>query len=109
MNCPKHVEYYSNNKFEKLVHLVGFIIRFYDDARSLEREMRHMIVSTFLTGRYETVLKHRCTTVTVTEVPLEQLKFQTTGAERFEHRCSSSAVKMYSRHLTLILLTWRIG
>jgi hypothetical protein len=26
-NCPKHVEFYSNNKFEKLVHLVGFIIR----------------------------------------------------------------------------------
>jgi len=26
-NCPKHVEFYSKNKFEKLVHLVGFIIR----------------------------------------------------------------------------------
>jgi len=25
-NWPKHVEYYSKNKFEKLVHLVGFII-----------------------------------------------------------------------------------
>jgi hypothetical protein len=25
--CPKHVEFYSKNKFEKLVHLVGFIIR----------------------------------------------------------------------------------
>ena len=25
-NCPKHVEFYSENKFEKLVHLVGFII-----------------------------------------------------------------------------------
>ena len=24
---PKHVEFYSQNKFEKLVHLVGFIIR----------------------------------------------------------------------------------
>jgi len=23
---PKHVEFYSKNKFEKLVHLVGFII-----------------------------------------------------------------------------------
>ena len=28
-NCPKHVEFYSKNKFEKLVHLVGFIIRIY--------------------------------------------------------------------------------
>jgi len=27
MNCPKHVEFYSKNKFEKLVHLVGFIVR----------------------------------------------------------------------------------
>ena len=26
-NCPKHVEFNSKNKFEKLVHLVGFIIR----------------------------------------------------------------------------------
>ena len=26
-NCPKHVEFYSKNKFEKLVHLVGFIIK----------------------------------------------------------------------------------
>jgi len=26
-DCPKHVEFYSKNKFEKLVHLVGFIIR----------------------------------------------------------------------------------
>jgi len=24
--CPKHVEFYSKNKFEELVHLVGFII-----------------------------------------------------------------------------------
>ena len=26
-NCTKHVEIHSKNKFEKLVHLVGFIIR----------------------------------------------------------------------------------
>ena len=32
MNCPKHVEFYSQNKFEKLVHVVGFIIRIYHDA-----------------------------------------------------------------------------
>jgi len=25
-NCPKHVEFYSKNKFEKLEDLVGFII-----------------------------------------------------------------------------------
>ena len=28
-NCPKHVEFYSKNKFDKLMHLVGFIIRIY--------------------------------------------------------------------------------
>jgi len=27
------VEFYSKNKFEKLVHLVGFIIRIYHDTR----------------------------------------------------------------------------
>jgi hypothetical protein len=26
-NCPKHVQFHSKNKFEKLVYLVGFIIR----------------------------------------------------------------------------------
>jgi len=26
-NCPKHVEFYSKNKFDILVHLVGFILR----------------------------------------------------------------------------------
>jgi len=37
-NCPKHVEFYSKNKFEKsLVRLVRFIIRIYHDARSPER------------------------------------------------------------------------
>jgi len=33
---PEHVEFYSKNKFEKLVHLVGFIITIYHDARSYE-------------------------------------------------------------------------
>ena len=37
-NCPKHVEIYSKNKFEKLVHLVCFIVRIYHDARSPERQ-----------------------------------------------------------------------
>ena len=37
-NCPKHVEFYSKNKFEKLVYLVGFIIRIYYEARLPERQ-----------------------------------------------------------------------
>ena len=35
-NCPKHVVLFQT-KFEKLVHLVGFITRIYHDERSLER------------------------------------------------------------------------
>ena len=37
-NCPKYVEFYSRNKFEKLVNLVGFIIRIYHDALPPERQ-----------------------------------------------------------------------
>ena len=39
-NCLKHVEFYSKNKFEKLLHLVGFIIRIYNDERPPERQKR---------------------------------------------------------------------
>ena len=35
-NSPRYVEFYSKNKFEKSVHLVGFIIRIYHDERSSE-------------------------------------------------------------------------
>jgi len=38
-NCLKPVEFYSKNKFEILVHLVGFIIRIYYVAQSPELEM----------------------------------------------------------------------
>jgi hypothetical protein len=37
-NCPKHAEFYSINIFEKLVHLVGFIIRIYHDVQSPEHQ-----------------------------------------------------------------------
>ena len=37
-NCPKHVKFYSKNKFEKLVHLVGFIVRICHETRSPERQ-----------------------------------------------------------------------
>ena len=39
MNCLKRVECYCKKKFEKLVHLVGFIMRIYHDARTLERQI----------------------------------------------------------------------
>ena len=44
-NCPKHVEFYSISKFEKILCLVGFIIRIYHDARSPERQIRHNYIS----------------------------------------------------------------
>jgi len=37
-NSLKHVEFYFKNKFEELVHLVGFIIGIYHDAWSPERQ-----------------------------------------------------------------------
>jgi len=44
-NCPKHVEFYSKNKFEKLVYLVGFIIGIYHDAQSPERHFRRHVTT----------------------------------------------------------------
>ena len=37
-NFPKYVEFHSKNKFEKLVHLVGFILRICQAAKSYERK-----------------------------------------------------------------------
>ena len=45
MNCPKHVEFYSKNKFEKSVHLVGFIIRRFLFFRSLTNMGSHCLVT----------------------------------------------------------------
>ena len=50
-NCPKHVEFYSKNKFEKLVHLVGFIIRIYHDAQSYERQNSIYVRFSLLTNQ----------------------------------------------------------
>ena len=38
-NCLKHVEFYSKNQFEKLVHLVGFIIRIHHNAQLPDRQI----------------------------------------------------------------------
>jgi len=39
--CPKHAEFYSKNKFGKLLHLDGFNIKIYNDARPPERQIRN--------------------------------------------------------------------
>jgi len=48
--CPKHVEFYSKNKFEKLVHLIGFIIRIYHNAWSSECQISYVVVLRFTIG-----------------------------------------------------------
>ena len=49
-NWPKHVEFHDKNKFVKLVHLVGFIIKeiCYDAARSHVTMHGHMNVKFIL-------------------------------------------------------------
>ena len=42
-NCPKHIEFYSKNKFEKLVHLFGFIIRMKCDITFIGVEIWIMV------------------------------------------------------------------
>jgi len=46
-NCPKHVQFYPKNKFEKLVHLAGFIVRIYHDARSPGRQINYSVFDMF--------------------------------------------------------------
>ena len=41
-NCPKHVGFYSRSGFERLVHLVGFVVRMYHDARSSECQKKNV-------------------------------------------------------------------
>ena len=43
--CPKHIEFNSKNKFEKLVQLVSFNVRVYRDARSPEFKKKNIITA----------------------------------------------------------------
>ena len=53
-NRPKYVEFYSKNKFEKLLHLVGFVIRIYHDAWSCKRQVwPRRVWSVFMGVSYE--------------------------------------------------------
>jgi len=51
-NYTKHVEFYSKNKFEKVGHLVGFIIRSYHDVRPHERQMPYLNSNPITVWRY---------------------------------------------------------
>jgi len=48
--CPKHVEFHSENKYKKLVYLVGFVIRIYHDARSSECQKQKAALSCIKIG-----------------------------------------------------------
>ena len=48
-NCPKHVEFYSKNKFEKLMHPVGFIIRIFRVMLGLYSRTHRYLVSSSTT------------------------------------------------------------
>jgi len=51
-NCLKHVEFYSENKFEKLVYLAGFIIRIHHDIRSPEHQIHNVTFRWFFCLTY---------------------------------------------------------
>jgi hypothetical protein len=46
-NFPKHVEFYSKNKFEKLVHLAGLIVR---GVCVISKLARHFLFSGITAG-----------------------------------------------------------
>ena len=45
-NCPKHVEFYSKNTFEKLVHLVGFIVRIFSTLNYVHNQAVTQLLGT---------------------------------------------------------------
>jgi len=56
MMMDRHIEIYSKNKFENLVHLVGFIIRIYHYARSPERQILSSLHAEFKINIFAVVL-----------------------------------------------------
>jgi hypothetical protein len=52
-NCPKHAEFYSKNIFEKLVHLVDFII---SDKNLLQSLITNSLGS--IVDRYHSTVIH---------------------------------------------------
>jgi len=64
--CPKHVEFHSENKFEKLMHLVGFIIR------NLSRCMVTWTYQTFCMSRMRFAQEMVCNIVVVLQINCSQ-------------------------------------
>ena len=100
-NCPKHVEFYSKNKFEKLVHLVGFIVRIYHDARTHERQILRASSTLF---RYVPAKLHSVTHWTC------KLSFHYLENFRYEReRIRKEVAKSYSEILTQCMPGWTEG
>jgi len=63
-NCLKHAEFHSKNKFEKLVHLAGFNIQIYHDARSHECQNPTCLLNIWTSGvqlfSHCGMLRHKC-------------------------------------------------
>ena len=90
-NCPKQVEFYSKNKLEKLVHLVGFIIRIYHDAWSPERQSRDTVTHLLL-----------LVTTTSSSSILKSLHFTQTLYLHFPHDCyNEQSVFLKTTHRVL--------
>ena len=75
-NCPKHVEFYSINKFEKLVHLIGFIVRLYHDARSPERQGHKWLCKIY---QYAILTQNKSTKITYIYPCKNSQRTHTTG------------------------------
>ena len=72
-NCPKHVEFYSKNKFEELLYLVGFIIIIYHDARSPERQIQISLLNPPPLPPFPPSIYARFSNITATAVEIIRL------------------------------------
>ena len=95
--CPKHVESYSNNKFEKLVILVGFIIRIHRDARSSECQTKYYFHSNL--PRYIPTLRNYCCQLLTGKNHSTEDNRNFTPTPKWEHRIQIICFLVY---LTMI-------
>jgi len=110
-NCPKHVEFYSKNKFQKLVYLIHFIIRIYHDARSPECQ-RCTILCFFLTFLlYCIPIGHTSTDFVLYEVTdeLHILFCKLLKRKSIWHRPQMSSSQMAFIHTFLIWWTFNVA
>ena len=94
-NCPKNVEFYSKNKFEKLVYLVGFIRRIYHDSRSSECQIKKTIYEKHKKGR-----KHEKTTEMSVHIIISILHI---NFEVYRSRCRDECVRVTTAWCVLML------